>query len=185
MVVARFVILLFLLFFQIDCSGPGTEIMNPPSTGQSPIQAQFKNDQYSIQLTLPPGWTFVEYGPTKTPGPEAFTDIDPATITVAHFQKGESRFTIFYSLLEDSSRLDQSLYNFVSVRHPGTGFRVETVPEETNAYFVSIDDGQIISIYISLELECVWMKMELVGTELEQRRTFEEFGQIVDSIQFE
>lgn len=185
MVAKRFLFLLLFLFFQIDCGGPGTEVINPPTPGQTSIQAQFVSDNYSISLTLPPGWTYTEYGPGETPGPNVFTDFDPDTITVAHFQKGLNRFTIFYSLLEPAATYSESLRRFVQPRHPRTGFNVEAVPDEQDAYFVSIDDGDLISVYISIALECVWMKVDLVGTVTQQQQTFEEFGQIVESIQFQ
>src|SRR5262249_11474358 len=161
------------------CSGGyGTEVLNPPAPQQTPGKVQFIQESYEVVVTVPPGWAYTEYGPGTTPGPGVFKDIDPSTIALAYFTKGESRFKVFFSTLPTAPSFSEALENFVKARHPTSEVTVEAVPDETDTFFASVQENPFLDIFVSVKGSCLWMRLELVGTPEEQQQTLQEFGQI-------
>lgn len=185
----RFV-LSFLLWIPLaGCGGQGTEVLNPPNPGEiQTVKTDFISAQYEIQLEVPSGWAYTEYGPgNQNLRSDVFRDIDPATFVVAHFTKGDTRFTVFFSVLKTG----QTLYDFVRERHPTGDIKVEPIPDEINAFSAILTPadpgprgGSMIEVYVSVENECVWVKAELVGTSDEKNELLKEFSKIVDSVVF-
>lgn len=166
-------VMILALFFLASCApNAGTEIVNTPNPNES-AGGKKKTDTalYEVSVTLPEGWTFTEYGPDVTPGAESFTDTDPATVTVAQFDYGQSRFTVFFSELSS----DQTLTDFIRERRPEGEFDLEEFTEVNAevALFVQEEpgprDGFVLDLYIAVEGYVLWMRAEAVAETNEEK----------------
>ena len=188
MEVKRLILILMAVVGFSACTSQGTEVLSPANPNESPSQQKIETLLYEMTVDLPAGWTFKEYGPDVTPGPETFEDIDPETITVAQFNKGDSGFTIFYSSLDSGT-----LEDFVRARRPVGELEIEKVEDEDNAYTAIFfqeepgpHEGLVIDVYIAVDQYILWMRTEAVGTQEEQETLLTEFFEvIVPSIEFQ
>lgn len=180
-------LLVFTFFLLSACAG--TEVGNPPNPDSISIKAiEFKTPVYHVGITIPEGWTYIEYGPAKIPGPEAFQDINSETIVVATFSKKQSRFTTFFS----KKRSDQTLLQFVRERRPAGLIDIKKVknPANNGETFQAIfnqagpgpNGGLVFDAYFAKGDEIFWLRAELVGTPAEQSKDLDEMNQILETL---
>jgi hypothetical protein len=179
---------LTLLFIPVwGCGGSGTEVVDPGIPNPAK-RTTFTSEEYKVSLKVSPGWTYVEDGPDAIPTANAFEDIDPDTITVAEFYKNDSRFTLFFSVLDQG----QTLLDFVRDRHPTGDVSIDSttsmgITVEVATY---IDDnpgpngGFFFDVYVLIDGQCLWMRVELVGSPQERQQLLKEINAMIESIQF-
>ncbi len=177
----RIIIGVFVIILSLSaCTQRGTEVTNPIDESSVYID---KED--GVQLTLPPGWTYVDYTVEGTPGPEVYTDPLGSAKIVAYFTKDDSNFVA----LIDTLPAGTSFTDYVNARHAddvveffseegmeGAGVSQQT-PEANGAYpfFYYATDGTQIAI----------LRIEIVATtEAQGQAIMDDFISIVESLLF-